>query len=77
MVNELLAPFVSFPFDDPDAEVFAKLRHDLELKGETIGPFDLQIAAICLRHELTLVTGNTSEFSRVTDLLVENWLTPQ
>lgn len=38
-----------------------------------IGPNDLMIAAICLVHGLTLVTSNTSEFSRVTGLRVEDW----
>ena len=32
----------------------ARIRHDLEVAGTTIGPYDLQIAAICLVHGLTL-----------------------
>ena len=68
-----LAPFVSLPFDDQDAVEYAKLRHSLELAGTVIGPYDLQIAAICLRHAATLVTNNVREFSRVNGLKVEDW----
>jgi tRNA(fMet)-specific endonuclease VapC len=45
----------------------------LESQGNVIGPHDLQIAAIALQHEWTLVTGNTDEFSRVEGLKIENW----
>ncbi|MDP1563560.1 MAG: type II toxin-antitoxin system VapC family toxin [Pirellulaceae bacterium] len=73
VVRTLLAPFHCFAFDDSDAAHYATLRHDLELRGEVIGPYDLQIAAICLRHQLTLVTNNVAEFARVKGLQVEDW----
>ena len=37
---------------------------------------DLQIAAVALVHDLTLVTGNVNEFSRVHGLRVEDWSLP-
>lgn len=73
-VTQTLAPFRSYAFDDESAQIYASIRHVLELTGTTIGPYDLQIAAICLQHQLTLVTDNTSEFERVEQLHVENWL---
>ncbi len=73
-VVQTLAPFRSLPFDDDAAAVYAHIRHALELAGATIGPYDLQIAAICLLHGLTLVTSNTNEFARVGGLQVEDWL---
>lgn len=72
-IRKLLAPFHCHSFDEVDAEAYAQLRHALELKGQIIGPYDLQIAAICVRHEVTLVTNNTSEFSRVAGLETEDW----
>jgi tRNA(fMet)-specific endonuclease VapC len=39
-----------------------------------IGPNDLLIAAHALAMDLTLVTANTREFSRVPGLKLENWL---
>jgi tRNA(fMet)-specific endonuclease VapC len=69
-----LAPFQSYPFDDDAAELYAHVRHSLETIGHTIGPYDLQIAAICLLRGVTLVTSNVGEFSRVNGLAIEDWL---
>lgn len=74
MVQQTLSPFTSYPFDDDSAAIYATIRHSLELTGQMIGPYDLQIAAICLLHNFILVTSNTGEFSRVNDLQVEDWL---
>src|SRR6185369_5430862 len=62
------SPFNSLPFDDQCARRCADLRAQLEAAGNIIGPHDLQIAAIALEHELTLVTHNSGEFSRVVGL---------
>jgi tRNA(fMet)-specific endonuclease VapC len=35
---------------------------------------DLEIAAIALANDFTLVTGNTRHFERISRLRVENWL---
>jgi tRNA(fMet)-specific endonuclease VapC len=63
----------SLPFDDVAARHYADIRHHLEIKGQIIGPNDLQIAAICRAHGLTLVSTNTGEFCRVPGLKVEDW----
>lgn len=73
IVDYWLAPYESLPFDDAAARHYADIRHQLESRGEIIGPNDLKIAAICLAHDLTLVTGNVREFSRVPGLRVEDW----
>lgn len=74
LVIETLAPFRSVSFDDDAAVLYARIRHDLEVVGQVIGPYDLQIAAICLLHGFTLVTNNVGEFSRIAGLVVEDWL---
>ena len=76
IVNQTLAPYNSLAFDDADAVAYARIRHELEAAGLVIGPYDLQIAAICVRHGLTLVSSNVGEFSRVKGLIVEDWLAP-
>lgn len=43
------------------------------VRGTPIGFYDLQIAAIALVNNLTLITHNTTEFSRVDDLVIEDW----
>lgn len=63
----------SLPFDDECADRYGLIRHDLEIRRCIIGPMDLQIAAIALVNDLTLVSGNVEEFGRVHGLKVENW----
>src|SRR5215471_3278640 len=68
-----LSPFASLPFDDRCARTCAEIRAELERTGRVIGPHDLQIAAIALRHGLTLITHNTREFSRIPGLKLDDW----
>ena len=67
------ARYTSLPFDDLAAEKHALIRADLAERGQIIGAHDLLIAAIALAHDLTLVTHNLSEFSRVNGLRLEDW----
>jgi tRNA(fMet)-specific endonuclease VapC len=53
--------------------VYAQIRSVLKVKGTPIGANDLFIAAHARYLDLTLVTNNTREFSRVQGLKVENW----
>ncbi len=73
LVAALRQQFVSVPFDDRAAEEYGKVREHLAGLGTLIGPNDLLIAAIVLANGLTLVTNNTSEFSRVPGLPLEDW----
>ncbi len=52
---------------------FGMIRFQLEALGTPIGAYDLQIAAIALTNNLTLVTHNAREFKRVNNLLIEDW----
>jgi len=63
----------SLPFDGNAALEFAKIRSYLAKQGTPIGPYDLQIAAIALAHNLIVVTHNTREFARVPELILEDW----
>ena len=73
LIGQTLGPYKSFAFDDAAAARYAGIRHSLEVVGTPIGPYDLQIAAMCLADDLVLVTGNTREFARVDGLPLENW----
>lgn len=75
-IDSLLAPYFSFPFDDVAARHYGAVRHELETRGHSIGPNDLEIAAVCLTHGLTLVSSNIREFGRVAGLKLEDWTTP-
>ena len=61
-------------FNDRDAEIFGIIRADLSNRGQVIGPYDMQIAAQALSRDLILVTNNVSEFSRIKNLKIENWV---
>lgn len=67
--------FASLAFDDAAAHEFGHIRAALETAGTPIGPYDMQIAAIALVHDLILVTHNTREFERVPGLRIEDWET--
>ena len=61
-------------FDSRDAEVYGLIRADLENKGELIGSYDMQIAAQAISRDITLVTNNKKEFSRILNLRIKNWV---
>jgi tRNA(fMet)-specific endonuclease VapC len=62
------------PLEPPSDIVYGDVRARLERAGTLIGPNDLLIASQALALDLTLVTDNEREFSRVPDLRIENWL---
>ena len=71
--QQFLNAFNSLPFEDEAALIFGQIRADLQRQGKPIGPYDLQIAAIALANDLTLVTHNTAEFSRIDGLRLADW----
>jgi len=71
--QRFLSLFVSLPFDDRAAEHYGRIRASLTNAGTPIGGNDLLIASIALAHNLTVVTHNIREFSRVADLQIEDW----
>lgn len=73
-VEALLEQLTVLPLDFGVDQHYAKLRCELERRGQTIGSNDQLIAAHALALDLTLVTHNLGEFSRVPGLRLENWL---
>lgn len=61
------------PFGQGEAECAARVRADLELRGEGIGPMDTLIAGTALAHQGTLITRNLREFERIVNLPVQSW----
>ena len=66
--RKFFAQLGSLPFNNNVAEIYADIRATLERRGQIIGPYDLQIAAVAVTHGATLVTGNENEFQRVPGL---------
>jgi tRNA(fMet)-specific endonuclease VapC len=73
-IERTLEFFAVLPFEAPADIVYATIRTRLEAAGRPIGANDLLIAAHALSLDLTLVTANIREFSRVPGPKVENWL---
>lgn len=72
-LSQFINQFVSLPFDDKAAEAYGQIRAALELAGTPIGPNDLLIAAIAVSNQVTLVSHNSREFSRVAGLQLVDW----
>ena len=72
-LHSFLIPISVADFDPLAADQYGKIRAYLERRGTPIGPLDTMIAAHALSLKVTLVTANTSEFSRVPGLACENW----
>lgn len=62
------------PMPTQAANHYGEIRAILEKSGNSIGNNDLWIAAHALSMQLTLVTNNMKEFSRIPKLSMENWI---
>jgi tRNA(fMet)-specific endonuclease VapC len=60
-------------FDEDDARAAGSLNAALKLSGQLIGSYDILIAGQAMHKNLTLVTANVSEFSRVKGLSWQDW----
>lgn len=72
-VNHLLLGIRILDFDQRAAVDFGDIIATLERQGQRIGERDMLIAAHARSRGFTLVTHNTSEFSRISGLLIEDW----
>jgi tRNA(fMet)-specific endonuclease VapC len=73
-VEQLLDTLTVLPLDEPADEHHADIRAELERAGTPIGSHDLFIAAHARSRDMTLITHNMREFTRVPGLRVEDWL---
>ena len=72
IVHELLLRIEILPWNSTIAKTYGTLRSNIEAKGNLLAPLDLLIAAHALSTNTTLVT-NDQAFTRVPDLLIEDW----
>ena len=74
-LDEFLMPLTILPFHGEKLVVcYGDIRALLESRGKTIGPLDMLIAAHALSLDLTIISNNIKEFSRVPNLKCENWV---
>ncbi len=72
-LEDVLADLIVWPFDDPPAREFGRIKTELRRSGSPIPAVDAQIAAIARVRELILLTADR-HFSAVQELGIENWL---
>ena len=72
----LSSSVLALPFDNEDARIAGSIRATLQASGKPIGAYDYLIAGQALARQLTLVTANVSEFSRVKGLSWQDWAKP-
>lgn len=72
-LEQFLIPLTTVDFDNKAAIAYGRIRAALEGQGTPIGPLDTLIAAHALSLNVTLVTNNSREFSRVRNLKLVNW----
>lgn len=65
--------FEILAFDKEDARQAGDIRNILGSQGKPIGPYDILIAGQARARNMVLITHNTEEFSRVNDLIIEDW----
>ena len=74
-LDEFLLPLTILPLHGKKlVRCYGKIRASLESKGNTIGPLDMLIAAHVLSLDLTIISNNIKEFSRIPNLKCENWI---
>jgi tRNA(fMet)-specific endonuclease VapC len=75
-LDYFLLPLTLLPFDEAAASVYGTIRVYLESQGTPIGAIDTLLASQAVSSSLTFVTNNVREFSRVPNLVIEDWTTP-
>lgn len=55
-------------------EIYAKEKARLRKGGNLISDFDLLIGATAVANDMILVTRTTSEFKRMNNIKIENWI---
>ncbi len=73
-LEAVLSVLEVLPFEPPADSIYASIRARLEDASTPIGAHDMLIVAHALALGCTIVTGNEKQFTRIRDLVRENWL---
>ena len=69
----LEGPVTILHFDEDDARAAGVVNAALRARGNLIGGYDTLLAGQAIDKDLTLVTSNISEFSRIKGLACQDW----
>lgn len=76
-LQAMIAPYAVVLPTLKTAACYARVRADLEKRGQSISEQDLWVAASALVEGGIVVTNNVSEFERIPGLSVEDWTLAQ
>ena len=72
-VRTIIEKLSIISFDDPQSELYGKIRVELEKSGMPIGDMDMLIAAAALSIGAILVSHNIRQFSKISGIKIEDW----
>ena len=73
MVDRFLSSVNIVPFSDA-IHLYAEERYRLRMLGQSIEDFDLLIVCTAVSNNLVMVTNNAKHYSRIKDIIIENWV---
>lgn len=73
-LTELEGLIPALPLASNVGENYGKIRAQLAVQGQPVGNNDLWIAAHAVTLDVTLVSNNLKEFSKISALKLENWV---
>ena len=62
-----------YDFDKKSANIFSRLKADMQSRGIVIADMDLMIASISIANNDRLISNNLRHFGKIPGLNVESW----
>jgi predicted nucleic acid-binding protein len=72
--KEIISRIQVIPLEENDALIAGDILADMRKTDQSIGIENVLIAASAITSKCIMVTANTRHFSRINNLIVENWL---
>ncbi|MBW1703661.1 MAG: PIN domain-containing protein [Deltaproteobacteria bacterium] len=72
--KEIVSRVKVVPLGEKEALIAGDILADMRKTGQSIGIEDVLIAASAITNRYIMVTANISRFSRISGLVIENWL---
>jgi tRNA(fMet)-specific endonuclease VapC len=74
IVEAFIPKFAIIPISN-SLDIYAKDKAKLRRQGQMIDDFDILIGATAIANEMIMVTNNTDHFSRLSNIMIEDWTT--
>jgi len=73
IINNFTGQVAILPIYD-SIYIYGKEKARLRKSGKMISDFDLLIGCTSIANDMIMVTENVSEFNRISDINIENWI---